>query len=144
VALRPMTEREVAAAEYEVLGLSPTLHVLQFLRPKLGEGIVSSPHLSRLPDGSRVHMAGLVVCRQRPATAKGVVFLTLEDEWGLANVIIRPPVYERDRQAVRTAPLVLVEGLLQRRDGVINIHAERVRVLAGGDREPMPRARSFH
>jgi error-prone DNA polymerase len=70
-----------------------------------------------LPDGAAVEVAGLVVCRQRLGTAKGFVFLVLEDEFGLVNVIVRPDLYQRQRLLVRTEPFVVVRGELQRRTG---------------------------
>src|SRR5690606_21532513 len=86
--------------------------------------------LERIRHGSSVEVAGLVVARQRPATAKGVVFMLLEDEEGTANVIVPPPVYAACRPAVRTASFALVRGRLERRDGVINIVAQSVEALA--------------
>ena len=76
-----------------------------------------------------VEVGGLVVCRQRPGTAKGFVFLVLEDEFGLVNVIIKPDLYERQRSQVRTEPFVIVQGKLQRRDGTVNVVAARFRAL---------------
>jgi len=76
-----------------------------------------------------VEVAGLVVCRQRPGTAKGFVFLVLEDEFGLVNVIVKPDLYQRQRLLVRTEPFVIVRGELQRRDGTVNLVAESFRTL---------------
>jgi error-prone DNA polymerase len=90
-----------------------------------------------LPDGAAVEVAGLVVCRQRPGTAKGFVFLVLEDEWGLVNVIVKPDLYERERPVVRGEPFVVVKGQLQRRDGITNLMARSFRALnAGGGLAP--------
>jgi error-prone DNA polymerase len=114
---------------YGTLGLTTEAHPMQLLRPRLHEGIVSSAHLERLVDGSTVQVAGLVVCRQRPGTAKGILFLSLEDEYGLANAIIKPWLYERDRLTLRAEPFLLVSGRLQRRDGTTNIVAHRVQPL---------------
>ena len=93
-----------------------------------------SEDLLVLADRSPIALAGLVVARQRPATAKGVVFMLLEDEAGVANVIVPPPVYERCRLAVRTASFALVRGRLERREGVINVVAEFIEALAAPDR----------
>jgi error-prone DNA polymerase len=123
--LADMTAWERMAAEYENLGLSPAHHPLAFVRRGLHEGIVSSRHLDRLPDGAMVEIAGLVVCRQHPMTAKGFVFLLLEDEFGLANVIVRPQLYEGSRSLIRTEPFLLVRGKLQKREGTVNVVAER-------------------
>jgi error-prone DNA polymerase len=78
-----------------------------------------------------VRVAGAVICRQRPGTAKGFVFLTLEDETGIANIIVRPDVYARDRAIVVDSPFLLVEGILQVQDGVTAIKAERMERLEG-------------
>jgi error-prone DNA polymerase len=75
----------------------------------------------RTPAGKRVRVAGLVLLRQRPGTAKGIVFMTIEDESGAANLIFRPKVYERARLAVRSASLVIVSGKVERRDGVVHV-----------------------
>ena len=88
-------------------------------------GILSSLDLEARRDEEKVKVAGLVVVRQAPPTAKGHVFITLEDEHGLVNVIVRPDVYERFRHSLRSAPLIAVEGVLQRRDGVVSLLAER-------------------
>jgi len=77
-----------------------------------------------LPDGMSVEVGGLVVCRQRPGTAKGFVFLVLEDEFGLVNVAVKPDLYQRQRSLVRTEPFVIVRGELQRRHGTVNVAAE--------------------
>lgn len=143
VVLPPMTPGEEAQADYTVSGLSTRYHWMDFFRPHLGEDVVSSRHLARLPNGIQLRIAGLVVCRQRPATAKGFLFMTLEDEWGLSNVVIRPQVYQRDRRTIRTQPLVLVEGRLQQHDGVINVVATRIVPLPYSGRKTAPQARSF-
>jgi error-prone DNA polymerase len=81
-------------------------------------------------------VAGAVITRQRPGTAKGFVFLTLEDETGIANVIVRPDLFSEHRSAIVGEPYLLVEGTLQIQDGVTSIKAERVYGLAGGSPEP--------
>jgi error-prone DNA polymerase len=129
VALPPMSDWDHMAADYAVLGLSPNRHPMAFLRPQLHEGIVPSRMLERLPDGAPLEVAGLVVCRQRPGTAKGFVFLVLEDEFGLVNVVVKPDLYQRQRSLVRTEPFVIVRGELQRRDGTVNVLAESFRAL---------------
>jgi error-prone DNA polymerase len=93
-----------------------------------------------------VLVAGCVVCRQAPGTAKGHVFLTLEDEQGLINVILRPPVYQRYRQIARLEPIIIVEGTLQQHDGIVNVVAGRLRPIQhqhpeAGPLAPMPLAR---
>jgi error-prone DNA polymerase len=95
-----------------------------------------SADLARAPSGASVRVAGLVVARQRPASARGVVFMLLEDEVGVVNVIIPPPAYERHRLTVRTASFVVVSGRLERREGVTNVLAGKVEQLE----TPGPRA----
>jgi error-prone DNA polymerase len=122
--LTPMTDWDRMAADYSILGLSPNHHPMAFLRSQLHEGVVSSRMLESLPDGASVEVAGLVVCRQQPCTAKGFVFMVVEDEFGLVNVVVRPDLYERERPLVRTEPFLIVRGELQRRDGTVNVTAQ--------------------
>jgi error-prone DNA polymerase len=136
VDLRPMTDWDRMAADYAVLGLSPHYHPMAFLRracrqagAELHEGVVPSAMLGALPDGARVEVAGLVACRQRPGTAKGFVFLVLEDEFGLVNVIVKPGLHDQQRPLVRAEPFVIVRGQLQRRDGTVNVVAESLQAL---------------
>jgi len=140
--LAPMSPWDRLAADYAVLGLSPNHHPMALLRPQLHEGIAASSMLGSLPDGAPVEVAGLVVCRQRPGTAKGFVFLVLEDEFGLVNVIVRPNLYERQRALVRTEPFVVVKGQLQRRDGLVNLLAGSFTPLAVAG-ELAPAAHNF-
>jgi error-prone DNA polymerase len=102
---------------------------MAFLRPKLHEGVVSSAMLPSLPDGAAVAVAGLVACRQQPCTAKGFVFISLEDEFGIVNVVVKPYLHEQQRPLVRREPFVIVRGELQRRDGTVNVVAERLAAL---------------
>ncbi|CAA9550771.1 MAG: Error-prone repair homolog of DNA polymerase III alpha subunit [uncultured Thermomicrobiales bacterium] len=131
VELAPMGPWEQMANDYDTLGLSPRYHPLGLLRPRLPDGIASTADLATLPHGLLVRVAGLVVCRQRPGTAKGITFLLLEDEHGLINVIVYPALYDEQRHVVRGEPFLLIEGKLQRRDGTINVLAHRVRPLDG-------------
>ena len=129
--LRPMGSWEQMTTDYETLGLSPRYHPLGLLRHCLPDGLASTANLVDIPDGEIVGIAGLVVCRQRPATAKGITFLLLEDEHGLVNVIVYPLLYERQRHVVRGEPLLLVEGKLQLRDNTINLIARDLWPLEG-------------
>jgi error-prone DNA polymerase len=90
------------------------------LRTRL-DGYARSTDLERLPDGTPVRYAGLVVCRQRPGTAKGITFLLLEDEVGLVNAIVRPELYQEERNLVRSESFLVLTGRLQRRAEVINL-----------------------
>ena len=89
-----------------------------------------------------VTVAGMMIARQRPHTAKGIVFLLVEDEHGMANVIVPPQIYERDRIVVRAEPLVQVTGRLEKREGTINVIAERVEALARPGRPVIGPART--
>lgn len=88
--------------------------------------VTPSHYLGTRRDGERVRIAGLVVCRQAPQTANGVLFLSLEDEWGLVNVIVMPAVKERYRTQVRQAPMLLIDGRLQREGSVVSVLADEV------------------
>ncbi len=136
-ALRELTSWERLVADYGSIRISLAEHPLALLRGDLPEQAVSSRALERLPHGGRVMVAGLVVARQRPATAKGVTFMLLEDEWGTINLVVTPPVYERHRLIVRTEPFVLIEGRLERRSGVINVVVDALHALEQPD---LPRA----
>ncbi|HKW40314.1 MAG TPA: error-prone DNA polymerase [Gemmatimonadales bacterium] len=119
-------------AEYDVLGFAASGHPLSLLRGELPPGVVQSDALPRLDHGVAVEVAGLVVARQRPETAKGFVFVLVEDEAGMVNVIVRPDVYERFRTAIRGEPLLWVRGTLAKDDGTVNVIAEEARGLKVG------------
>jgi error-prone DNA polymerase len=101
-------------ADYRTTSLSVGPHPLALLRPHLPAGVCSSEELAQLESGRSVAVAGLAVARQRPATANGVVFMLLEDEFGQVNLIVSPPVYERFRPLVRGEPLLLARGKFER------------------------------
>jgi error-prone DNA polymerase len=127
--LRALSDWEGMLADYSTIGLTTRAHPLALLRERMARDIVTSRDLERLEHGQRVRIGGLVVARQRPGTASGVVFILLEDEFGTINLIVPPPVYERYRLIVRTEPLMLVEGKLERfaaAGGAINVLVDRV------------------
>jgi error-prone DNA polymerase len=134
-ALPELSPWERMLADYGSTNVTLREHPLELMRPSLGEGIASSADLERLADGASVRVAGLVVARQRPATAKGVTFILMEDEHGTINLIVPPPVYERHRSAVRAEPLIVVEGRLERREGTTNVLVASVHRL---DRPDLP------
>jgi error-prone DNA polymerase len=123
-------------AEYEVMGFAAGGHPFQLLRGALPPGLVPGSELGRLEPNTHVEVAGLVVARQRPHTAKGFVFILLEDETGMMNAIVRPDIYERDRVAIRGEPFLWIGGRLAKDDGSLNIIAEEVRALKA--RRPAP------
>ena len=132
VALADFDDRERMALDYALLGLSPDAHPMRFLRESLGEGVASSRHLHALPAGRPVEVAGLVVCRQRPLTARGIIFLLLEDEYGLMNILVRRELASARREVVRTAAFVRARGVLDERAG------EQRTLVATGLEEMVP------
>ena len=127
--LRELDDWEIAVADYASTGMTLGTHPVALLRDEL-DGVVPNSDLAILPDRRNLEIAGVVVARQRPGTAKGIVFMLLEDETGVANVIVPPPVYTECRLAVRTAAYVRVEGRLERRGKVINVLASRIAPLS--------------
>jgi error-prone DNA polymerase len=101
-------------ADYRTTSLTVGIHPLELLRPHLPDGVLAAPELARTRDRAQVAVAGMAVARQRPSTAKGVVFMLLEDEFGQINLIVPPQVYERHRAIVRGEPLVLARGRFER------------------------------
>ena len=115
IQLKDFTNYQRIRADYELLSLSPDGHPMQFLRTSLGENVASSHHLHSMPNNTYVEVAGLVVCRQRPTTASGIIFLLLEDEFGLINILVSKKLSERFHNQVHTDPFILVEGILEQR-----------------------------
>jgi error-prone DNA polymerase len=132
VALPAMTPGEHVVADYAATSLSLKRHPVAFLRERLAaRGILPTEALGRTRDGRRVTVAGLVLVRQRPGTAKGTIFLTLEDETGIANIIVWPAQFERYRRIVMGGSLVSVRGRLQREGIVLHLVAEELIDLSG-------------
>ena len=139
--LLELSEWERLIADYGSFRISLAEHPIALLREEFPQNAVSSRELARLPHGSDVIVPGLVVARQRPATAKGVTFMLLEDEWGTINLIVAPPVYERHRLIVRMEPFVMATGRLERREGVTNVVVQSLQAL---ERPDLPRAPVRH
>jgi error-prone DNA polymerase len=140
VALPSMLPGEQVVEDYRHLKLSLRAHPVSFLRTDLdARGILRNAALSRTPSGRCVTIAGIVLIRQRPGTAKGVIFMTLEDETGIANTIIWPKIFETFRPVVLGARLVSVTGKLQNEKGVIHVVADRI-----DDLTPLLRRLSEH
>ena len=119
--LVPLDDWEKMVADYRSTGMSVEKHPMKLLRPQLDPKLARTSDLTRLDHGSTVEVAGMVTARQRPETANGVTFVLLEDERGSVNLVVPPPVYERQRPLVRTAPLLRARGRLERREGTVNL-----------------------
>jgi error-prone DNA polymerase len=128
--LAQMSTEERLMADYAGTGLTVGKHPMEYRRPALGrQSILSAEQLRNRTDGEFVKAAGLVIARQRPGTAKGFIFISMEDETGIANVIVTPDLYERNRAVVVRSKFLLVDGVLQNQDGVIHVKAERLQSL---------------
>ncbi len=141
-----MSAREITASDYRMTGLSLNGHPMLHLRAMLREnGVRTAREICALEDGTHdVAAAGLVICRQRPGTAKGFVFLTLEDETGLVNVVVLPKVFEKQALMISTAPLILVRGTLQVEQTVVNLKGVIFRELKAGDDLSGWKGHDFH
>jgi error-prone DNA polymerase len=137
-----MTPAERLMADYAGTSLTIGPHPLALRRTELAmRGVLRAIDLPRGRHGRRVRVAGAVITRQRPGTAKGFVFLTLEDETGIANIIVRPDLFSEQRTVIVGAPYLIVEGALQIQEGVTSVKAERVLPLGGGS--PAPESHDF-
>ena len=135
---------ELTEADYRLTTLSLNGHPLHHLRPTLApNGVRTARSLQQARDGDRVALAGLVICRQRPPTAKGFAFLTLEDETGCLNVVVTPRRFERQEQLISTARLLLVRGTLQVESNVVNLRGEQFHGLDAGLGERFVRGHDF-
>jgi error-prone DNA polymerase len=123
VTLADMTDWERMVADYGLLGLSPSYHPLALLRKDLPRDVLNAEQVRASDDGATIRLAGLVVCRQRPGTAKGFVFLLLEDETGVVNVVVRPDLYEARRSTIRGEPYLCITGTVQLQSGTLNVIA---------------------
>jgi error-prone DNA polymerase len=127
IRLPPLKEEEAVAEDYAAFGLSLRTHPMAFMREELrAKGMVTAADLKTLANGKFVKIAGLVLFRQRPGTAKGTIFITMEDETGAANLIVWPKVAETYRRAVFGARVILCEGILQKESNVIHIVSRRL------------------
>ena len=146
VELPVMAPGEEVSHDYAALRLSLKHHPLELLRDRLaGEGVVPAARLGEIDSGTRVTVAGLAITRQRPGTASGVIFITLEDETGIANLIVWPSMFERYRRETLGARLLCVSGELQREGLVIHVIVRHMRdltdrllALAGDHALPAP------
>ena len=134
--------------DYHAVGLSLKAHPISFLREQLAAvGITVNAALTdeaRTPRGTRISVAGIVLVRQRPGTASGIVFMTLEDETGIANLIVRPQVFERFRRAARHSRMIVCEGTIERAGEVVHVLARSIRGIDAPGAEVPAMSRDFH
>src|SRR5437773_10086896 len=129
-----MTESGGIVADYAGTGLTVGRHPMALRRDELAmRGVLRACDLRSARQGRRVRVAGMVITRQRPGTAKGFVFLTLEDETGIANIIVRPDLFARERFVIVEEPFLIIDGVLQNQEGVTSVRAEDVRGMRGVD-----------
>ncbi len=135
-ALAPFTDEEEVRLDYALIGCAPGgRHLMTFYRSLMEEwGVVNARSLDAIPHEATAKVGGVVAIRQRPGTAKGVMFITIEDETGVVNIVIMPDIYQRERQALRLSSLLAIEGTVERVDGVTHLRARRVRTF-GADKE---------
>jgi len=128
--LREMNQYERLAADYARTGMTIGHHPMALQRKRLDSmGVTSAQALSRKRNGQTVRVAGSVIVRQRPMTAKGFLFISLEDETGISNIVIRPPMFDKNRSTLTLYPFLLIDGILQNQNNVISVRAERVEAL---------------
>ena len=131
VALPPMPQGGEVVEDYRSVGLTLRRHPVDFLRAELArQGIVPCARLAELRDGARATVAGVILVRQRPGSASGVVFITIEDETGHANLVVWPPVFERQRLVVMSASMIACRGKVQKEGEVIHVVADRLTDLS--------------
>ena len=125
--LQPMNHEERLVADFRGTGLTVGPHPMSYRREWLNAmGIRRAIELRNIPNGKRLRIGGCVITRQRPGTAKGFVFLSLEDETGVANAIVTPDLFHSNRLLITSERFLAVEGILQNQDNVISVKAERV------------------
>jgi error-prone DNA polymerase len=141
-----MTTGERLTADFHGTGVTVGRHPMAYRRDEMRAlGVMPAADLPRVPDGRAVRVAGAVIVRQRPGTAKGFVFLSMEDETGIMNVIVTPDMFERCRLLLVGEPFLLIDGVLQNLDNTISVKAGRIRPLpASGEQAPAAPARNFH
>lgn len=140
-----MTLYEITESDYRMTALSLNGHPMKHLRAEMDRvGVVPAEKLGRKRDGEPVLIAGLVICRQRPGTAKGFVFLTLEDETGMVNVVVTPDRFERQALLIARSPLLLIRGVLQIEGLVVNVRAKEFRLLSAPVGAEFAQRHDFH
>ncbi len=145
VPLQRMTVAERLTADYNGTGMTVGRHPMHFLRTEMNElGVTPAKDLPKVPNGGLVRVAGAVIVRQRPGTAKGIMFLSMEDETGIANVVVMPDLFDERRVTLVTEPYLLIEGKVQNVDNVIHVLARRVDRLKSKESEPLAPVMSSH
>ena len=135
--LPPIDDFDANQLEYRISDLSTGHHLIHFCRERLAQmGALESNRLAAVGNNQRVRVAGLVITRQAPSTAKKIRFFTLEDEFGQVNVTIKPDVYDRYRQVANRQPILVIDGVMQRNDGVYSVLASHIEALQGVPRPP--------
>jgi len=128
--LAAMTNEERLMADFRATGLTVGPHPMQYRRAEMKKmGIYRACDLAHLPNGRRLRIGGCVIARQRPGTAKGMMFMSLEDETGIANAIVAPDMLQKNRALLISERFLMIEGILQNQDNVIHIRAEKVSPL---------------
>ena len=136
---------ETVVNDYDALGFSLEAHPIGLVREELNHlKVTPNGRLRHLGNGQPVAVAGLVTVRQRPGTAKGIVFMTLEDETGMANLVIRPPIWERDQRIARGKIALLAEGHIERQGEVVHVIVRRMHDLSARLANLAHRSRDFH
>ena len=146
VSLTPMTHRERVATDYRLLSLTTTDHLIHFYRPQFNalHVIDSKTIRSSVRDGAKVRVGGLVITRQSPSTGKEFKFFTLADEFGHVDVILRPPIYQRYRQVANLEPILIMDGRLQKQDGVLSVLVDHVEAAPSlPDEDVFPTSRNY-
>jgi error-prone DNA polymerase len=129
--LNMMTDEERLVADFRGTGMTVGPHPMAYHRPRMQElGVRRAAELKQIPGGKKVRIAGGVIARQRPGTAKGFVFLSLEDETGVSNAIVTPDLFQQNRLLLSTEKFLMIEGILQNQDGVISVKAATVAPLS--------------
>jgi error-prone DNA polymerase len=137
-----MDAEERLWADFRGTGMTVGRHPMAHRRGEMDAlGVIPAARLSNVPDGRVVRIAGAVIVRQRPGTAKGFVFLSMEDESGVMNAIVTPSIFDRYKLEVLSEPYLLIDGVLQNLDGVISVKADRVKPLRASASAP---SHNFH
>ena len=139
IELEPLSRAEQLVLDFDKTGVSVADHPMQILRPKLPRAVRRSDEIARMKNGATVRTAGLVICRQRPVTARGVVFTTLEDEVGFVNLLSYPDVFERYRHVATTSALITAKGKIERDGPVVYVIVERLERCTRGTLPSMSR-----